>query len=253
MIFYTTGTGNTKYVAGQLSHILGEKTTLIDHNLLSQSEINIELAQGERLIFVQPVHSWGPALLSVRFIRKASFANAEAWAVMVCGDNCGNSDHILRRKLGKKGVALLGTFSVQMPNNYILMKGFGVDSIELQQQKIAAAPERIKAVAEAITNNEPQSALYERGSLAWLKSGLVYPSFAKFAHKQVKFYSTPSCNGCALCAQLCPTHNITIVGDKPTWGNSCVQCTACINRCPRRGIECKASVDQGRYFFKSSK
>lgn len=252
MIYYNTGTGNTRWVAEQLGKALGEPTMAIDHQLLSLDTIDTAHTEGQRLIFVQPVHSWGPALMTTRLIKRIVKTHADAWAVMVCGDNCGDSDKIMSRALRKKGIRLRGTYSVQMPNNYVLMKGFGTDTPELQKQKIAAAPERIKAIAEAIMEGRDGEGLYVRGTKSWLKSGIVYPLFAHLAVKQVKFYATDACTGCGTCQRVCPLRNIEMKDKRPVWGKDCTQCSACIHHCPIHAIEYgKASIGQGRYVFGS--
>ncbi|MFA7034063.1 MAG: EFR1 family ferrodoxin, partial [Bacteroidales bacterium] len=78
------------------------------------------------------------------------------------------------------------------------------------------------------------------------------PSFIKYTYK-TKFYATEACNHCGLCAKLCPMNNITIKDGVPAWSEKCVQCLACINRCPQRAIEYgNITKNKGRYFFKNN-
>jgi ferredoxin len=52
-----------------------------------------------------------------------------------------------------------------------------------------------------------------------------------------RFFETGSrCNGCGLCARLCPTESIRIESGKPVWSGGCVQCMRCVNYCPNRAI-----------------
>ncbi len=246
MIFYFSGTGNSQWVARQLSDLIGEPLQAINQSSIDSTDYTQR--SGERLIFVQPVHSWGPALLALRFIRRARIAGSEAWAVMVCGDNCGNSDRLMQKALAKRGITLRGTFSVQMPNNYILMKGFGCDSADLAQAKLSAAPDRLRQIADAIINGNARTDLYVRGTHPWPKTALVYPLFRRFAVRRVLFTAGDACTSCGLCTRVCPTQNITLVDGRPQWGKDCVQCVACIHRCPQRAIEYgDISQDQGRY------
>jgi len=45
-----------------------------------------------------------------------------------------------------------------------------------------------------------------------------------------------SCNGCQLCARVCPTHSINMVNQKPVWSSTCEQCMRCANFCPQEAI-----------------
>lgn len=248
MILFTTGTGNSQYVALSIARQLEDKCFEVKHLLDTNSSPKITLAEGERLIFVMPIHSWGPALFMMRFVASASIEASEAWAIFVCGDNCGNADSIFAKALKKKNIKQLGAMSVQMPNNYILMKGFGIDTEEVAKQKLDNSLNRITSICNAIKNKVWLSELYVRGNKAWLKSGLVYPLFRKMAVKRVLFRNTDKCIGCGKCVKVCPTHNISLIEGHPMWGKDCVQCVACIHRCPYRAIEYgDISVDMGRY------
>lgn len=247
MIIYTTGTGNSKSVARQIASHIDDATIVVAEKLID-ADVNVKIPAGERLIFVMPIHSWGPALMMMRLIDKVKFDVDKAWAVFVCGDMCGNADKVFAKALSKKGVTLEGAYSVQMPNNYILMKGFGIDTEELVNAKLAEAPARIMHIVEAILSGDKDANLYVRGGMPSVKTGLVYKLFGKYAVKKVAFRALDKCVGCGHCADVCPTKNITMQGGRPVWGNDCVQCVACIHRCPHGAIEYgTVSVGQGRY------
>ncbi len=248
MILYTSGTGNSQWVATQLGKLLTEHVA--DVASLSPA---ISVSAAERLVFVMPIHSWGPALAMTRFIERATISASEAYVVFVCGDMCGNADKVFCKLLQRKGVKMLRAFSVQMPNNYILMKGFGIDTQEVAERKLQQAPERVAVIADAIINKVSNNAthpdpLYVRGPKPLIKTGLVYPLFKSLAIKKILFAADHRCNGCGKCTRVCPTQNIHLSDGRPAWGKDCVQCTACIHRCPRHAIEYgDISVGQGRY------
>jgi len=45
------------------------------------------------------------------------------------------------------------------------------------------------------------------------------------------------CNGCGLCAKICPVHNIELVDGRPVWRHKCEQCLACLHWCPQAGMD----------------
>ena len=232
MIFYFTGTGNSRWVAEALGTAFDEPLVSIADALNEGKDENVyPLREREKVFFVFPVHSWGPV-----------------YFVCTCGDDCGYTDRIMRSTLARRGITLTGGFSIQMPNNYILMPGFDVDSKEVETEKLKKAPERVDEIVEAIRQKRNPS-LYYAGSVPLLKSYMVYPLFTHFAIGGNRFYATDACISCGICAKVCPTGTISLSGDgKPEWADSCVQCVACIHRCPVRAIEYgKISLKKGRY------
>ena len=229
MIFYFSATGNSQWVAQYLSKAFNEPTCSVTDLLHVQAPDEISYLiqnQSEMLFFVFPVHSWGPAIVMRRFIRQlqlSGWRENRVFAVCTCGDDCGYTDRIVRKDLADKGITLEAFFSVKMPNNYILMRGFGIDSESVQEEKLALAPHVMEQ--------------------------MVYPAFRCFVVGKQAFRATDTCISCGLCARICPTGTIVMEKGKPHWkGKDCVQCTACIHRCPVRAIEYGCvSTNKGRY------
>lgn len=251
MVFYFSGTGNSRWAAEVLANTLGERTVAIVEALKSEEkELAYSVDKNEKVIFVFPVHSWGPAVLMMRFIdrlRLVNYKEQPVYFVCTCGDDCGRTDRIMRKALATRGISLTLGFSVQMPNTYILLPGFDVDSEALEAEKLQKAPERIREIVRCI-NGEKKAELYVAGDFPALKS-LVYPVFTHVVIGSSKFYATDACVSCGLCAKVCPTENISLTEEgKPDWKNACVQCMACYHRCPTHAIEYgKVSVKKGHY------
>lgn len=249
MIFYFTGTGNSLWVAKQLAKKLNDKVISIA-DTHSSKNYNFDINQSEKIGFVFPIHSWGIPPIVREFISKLTINQYDGqtiYGVFTCGDECGYTDKMFRKLLATKGWQSQHIYSVRMPNSYICFPKFDIDSKELEQQKVDEAAIAITHIAEAISNNSPIS-LYHKGHLNFLKSRIIYPQFIKHALSSRPFYTTDLCTHCGLCANSCPTHNITMVDGKPKWGNCCTQCLACIHHCPQRAIEYgKLTQSKGRY------
>ena len=251
MVFYFSGTGNSLWTAKEISNTFDEPLISIADELKNDNNhFNYTLKKVEKIFFVFPVHSWGPAVLVYRFIHKLTFSHytqQPVYVVCTCGDNCGQTDKVIRKLLSEKSIDLTGAYSIQMPNNYILMKGFGIDPKEVEKEKLAKAPDLLGGVIKDIRNKENKK-LYVTGGAPFIKTRIVYPLFQKFSIKNNSFFATDECISCGLCEEICPTDTIKLIDGKPTWDNTCVQCTACIHRCPARAIEYgKITQNQGRY------
>lgn len=252
MLFYFSGTGNSLWIAQQTSEAFDENLISISDELNQEKELSYSLQNDEKIFFVFPVHSWGPAELVMRFVERLKFDNYHGqpiYMICTCGDECGYTRDIFHTALLKRNLSLSAGYSVIMPNNYILMKGFDVDTKEVEQQKLHDAPFSLQQIIKAIQENSGEN-LYRKGKSAWLKSYVIYPLFRKFAIGKNKFYAKENCTSCNLCVRICPTRTITMKDKRPVWNDTCVQCTACIHRCPVRAIEYgKISEKKGRYYL----
>jgi flavodoxin len=68
MIFYFSGTGNTRWAAEQLAAAMGERLLFIPDELNTACEYT--LTEDERIGFCFPVHGWQPPHIVREFIRK---------------------------------------------------------------------------------------------------------------------------------------------------------------------------------------
>lgn len=253
MIFYFSGTGNSKWVAEQLSSSLGDKLIAIA-DAMTDKQFSYTLSEGEKLGFVFPTYSWGPAPIMLDFVKHLNIQgytdNTYCYMVTTCGDNIGLSVNLWKKNINP--IKCNAAFSVQMPNNYILLPGFDIDSKELECEKKRAAIERVAFVSNEIKQKHHTINVIE-GGYAWLKTKVVYPLFSRFYMSDKKFVADKDkCTRCGLCVKNCPTKNISMETDTtPRWNGNCAMCLACIHRCPVRAIEYgNATQNKGRYFFK---
>ena len=253
MIIWFSGTGNSEWVAEQLASALGERMVSVAEALTAGDDIHFTLHDGERLGFVFPTYSWGPPPVVTEFVEKMQIAGtfSSCFMVTTCGDDIGLSVPIMAKALSRRGFTLLSAHSVQMPNNYINMKGFDVDSDAVRTAKLNAVPSRLHQVTPDIAE---QKAVIDvvTGRFAWVKSKIIRPWFLKNAMSDKKFVvDTDACTHCGACVKNCPMHNITLTDGTPHWNGRCAMCLSCLHRCPARAIQyAKATTTKGRYFFK---
>ena len=256
MIFYFTGTGNSLWVAETVAKSFSDKAIAIsdyfENDAMSPPEVI--LSPEESIGFVFPVYSWGIPPIMSEFIKKLhlkSYNGQTIFGIFTCGDECGYTKEMFLKLINEKGLECNHTYSIQMPNNYIVFPGFGIDSKELETSKIENAKLALPNIIKAIHDNKPINE-YTKGSASYMKSRIIYPLFCRYAMSSSPFHTTDKCTICGLCVKICPTKNITIT-EKPGWGNHCTQCLACIHRCPERAIEYgKVTKNKGRYYYKKN-
>ena len=263
MIFYFSGCGNSRHVAETIAAGLNDSLIFIPE-AAREGKYDYTLAEGERLGFVFPVYSWAPPKLVLDFIEKLKVpepAVAEGsrsvegptylYFACTCGDECGLTEKIFRKAVEQKGWSLSACFSVQMPETYIGMRGFKLDTCENAQRKITAADAKMKELIPRIKNKESFSEMIVGGA-AWLKSNLINPGFNRFATDDTKYRSTEACIHCGKCVESCPLKNVTLEEGRPKWNGHCTMCMACYHHCPVNAIQYgKATVGKSQYYFKS--
>lgn len=213
--------------------------------------------EGDSIGFVFPVYSWGVPPLIIDFIDRLDEAFWEevkerkipVWVVMTCGDEVALAPEIIIKALRKHGVEPESIWSVIMPNDYVLLPGFDVDSKEVENEKLSAAPLRLEEIAKGIKEGR-KTVDVTRGSIPWLKSRLVYPLFKRWGIAPRQWHATDACINCGICVKQCPFNNIVLnESGQPQWGLDCCSCLACYHSCPRHAVQYgKATLTKGQYY-----
>lgn len=251
MIFYFSGCGNSKYVAEALATQLNNTLVFIPE-AARENHYEFNLTADERLGFVFPVYAWAPPKLVLDFIQKLRLTAKPEYVYFACtcGDECGHTEKIFRKAIEEKGWELSACFSMKMPETYIGMPGFKLDTEENAKKKIEAAEVTMERNIPRIANRDRFSDMI-KGKAAWLKSYMINGSFNKFATDDRKYRSTEKCIGCGKCVQVCPLQNITLTEGRPKWNGHCTMCMACYHHCPTNAIQYgKGTEGKGQYYFK---
>lgn len=252
MILYFSATGNTKWIAQQLSTFLSDSRIYSITNV--ESDIFETLEEDEPLGICFPIHAWSIPDPMVRVLEqlKRSHRTPYIYMVCTCGDDCGKAHLQFARVLKKTGHKPQFMASVQMPNTYVNLPGFDVDSAEKEMEKKAKAEIRIKELATSIMQRKNVCDITE-GAFPILKSTLLKVSFKRFLLKDKYFKVTDDCIGCGLCVQNCPSANMLMEMNRPIWlhNGACTSCMSCYHHCPKRAIRFgKYTDNKGQYYFK---
>ena len=263
MIFFFSGCGNSRHVAESLAAGLND-TLIFIPEAAREGRYEYTLAEDERLGFVFPIYSWAPPKLVLDFVKKLKVPEPTVpearrrvegpfkryvYFACTCGDNCGLTEKVFRKAVEEKGWTLSACFSVQMPETYIGMPGFKLDTPENAKLKIDRADNLLMQTLPRLINKESFSVIVV-GGLAWLKTYLVNPGFNRSATDDSKYRVTEACIHCGKCVEACPLKNITLEEGRPKWNGHCTMCMGCYHHCPVNAIQYgKATAGKGQYYF----
>lgn len=244
MILWHSGTGNSRYVAESLAAALGQRAERMVPGCKAVA------ADDSIIVWVFPIYSWGlPPVVRDYIRRSEGLDGARHFMVCTCGDDVGLAHLSWRRLMRSKGWNARGAWSVQMPNNYVLLPGFDVDSKPLERQKLDACSDRIAEVARGIKCGAKVDSVV-RGAMPWIKTRVLYPLFVRFMMSPRPFRHNDGCISCGKCAGVCPAVNISMESGVPQWGRDCTMCLGCYHICPRHAVEYgNRTRAKGQYYF----
>lgn len=254
MVFYFSGTGNTRWVARQIAEAVGEELLYIP-DLIREERYEFRVVAGERIGFCFPTHGWQPPRIVREFIGRLELRGHEdafCWALTTCGDNMGECMAILNRDLARKGLRADTLYSVVMPESYVCLPFMYTDSDEKAARKITGARRQLSEIIATVRDRRKGVIALEKGATPRLYSYVIGGYFNKRMITDRKFQvDAEVCIKCGKCANICPVDNIA--GTPPQWlhNGRCTCCLACYHHCPVHAINYGSITRRrGQYYFK---
>lgn len=254
MIFYFSGTGNTRWVAEQIAKGIGEALVSIP-DMIREGRNEFELREGERIGFCFPTHGWQVPRICRNFICQLSLKNKTSttfcWGLTTCGDNTGETMTILNKELQAIGLQAETVFSVVMPESYVCLPFMKTDPEDRERWKIENAERQLYHIISIIKDCKRGIEELEKGATPRLYSYVIGAYFNARMVTDKKFMVDPDvCIQCGKCAKICPVDNIK--GTPPKWihNGRCTCCLACYHYCPTHAINYgKITRKRGQYYF----
>ena len=256
MIFYFSGTGNTKWAASKLAAATREDLiSIAPYMRADDSSHNLAepfiLKENERLGFVFPVHGWRVPKLVREFIckmkilrepiqREPSDATAEnkakaedslknrpfAYCVCTAGDSIGltieNLNEVISQNPSLQALGITevsSSYSLIMPESYIGLPFMDVDPKEREIRKKENAAQELAVVCEEIFDRKEGISRLVKGPIPWFFTKVVGGFFENVLITDKRFHvEKDRCVKCGICANVCPVGDIKGGhGEYPVW------------------------------------
>ena len=272
MIFYFSGTGNSKWAAKTLALETGD--TLVSIPEVINSDCSFTLAKDEHVGFIFPIHGWRVPNIVKEFLTKltiktlgedTSHVKHYCFCLVTAGDSIGKAMERFQQQL--KSVTVNGALSLKavcsliMPESYVGLPGMDVDTKEKELKKKELASKQLKEFSN-ILKQRPHKDSNQiwgwnqliRGPIPSFFSGPVGGFFERFLITDKPFHvDSRRCVKCGICANVCPVSDIKGgLGFEPEWlhNGKCLTCFSCYHHCPHHAIEFgKRTQKKGQYFY----
>jgi len=243
IIFYFTGTGNSRQVAQDISAHL-EDCLAVN---IAEFELSAPV-EAESIGFVFPVYWGGLPKIAHGFLDKLQITGSPyIYFAACCGGETGAVFKQVKKYIQKTGRRLSAGFSVPMPDNYVVQ--YEPFSWDLQEDLFLKEREKAAQIAGAVAAGAPQRFENLGSAMFRLTADGLNRSFIQYvSSKDMDFNVSDACTSCGKCESYCSVGNIIMQGGRPAWQHQCEFCMGCINVCPERAINYKdATNDRGRY------
>lgn len=272
MIFYFSGTGNSKWAAKTLALETGD--TLVSIPEVLNSDCTFTLEKDEHIGFIFPIHGWRVPSIVKDFLSKlsikikgedSSIHKHTSFCLVTAGDSIGKAIERFQKMLNSVAVGnsmeLKAVYSLIMPESYVGLPGMDVDTKEKEIEKKEFASKQLKEFSKMLkqlpyTDNQQVWGWEQlkRGPIPSFFSGPVGAFFERILVTDKPFHViSRRCVKCGICANVCPVEDIKGgLGYEPEWQHNgkCLTCFSCYHHCPHHAIEFgKRTRKKGQYFY----
>lgn len=260
LLIYFSGTGNTDYVARYLAHKIESEPVGIE--LRSIEWQPAEAVTGFDLLVVGfPVYAAdSPEFVQTYLRRLPPGEGRGAFVFCTKGAYAGSAVQRNLRRLHGKGYVPLGGGSVLMPgtdglsmvgkDSWMARKAMEKDYDHLEDADRLA--EELSATLRALLAGRPVEKLgrpLPRRTVGGLSDGVWAAAYrASEGYCRARLHADQRCEGCSLCARVCPVDNVELQDSRPHFADRCILCLRCLHACPQEAIQiARFTVDKFRW------
>lgn len=234
LICYFSGTGNTQKVVNKYAETLTHEGVDTELYKIEDNDFKYDVTDYEMIGIAYPVHGFNAPSIILDFAKSLKECQGKrVFIVNTSGEplKLNNVSSIkLIKILKKKGYNVTNEYHYVMPYNIIFRH---TDNMAYKMWKTAQEVIPIDCKELLSGKYSLLDDVFMGSFIAWLFR--IEHWGGRFNGKRYKV--SKNCIHCGKCANICPTHNITIKDGEFHFGNKCLMCMRCSFLCPKSAIK----------------
>ena len=237
ILYYFSGTGNTKVVVDLLSDYLnaGHECKLYNIDDINKSQLTMPEQQDEMIGLAYPIYGGDTPHNVYDFVKMMPEGkNNDMFILNTAADFIHINDNASKRIikiLKTKSYRVFYERTIAMGSNFFLAY-----PENLTKQLYETAKIKVKHIKHDILNKNER--IRSSGFLLKAFSLLAYKGEAIAAkHFGKKLRANENCVLCGKCVRRCPRENISIENDMLVFSDKCIWCMRCLYECPQQAIK----------------
>ena len=233
VMFYFSGTGNSKYAAELFCREMGA----LCHSIEEDIDFSALITSSKTIGFCYPIYGSRVPRIMRGFVTKHMASMRGKNVIIFCTQMIfsGDGARALTDLFPRGHINVIYAEHFFMPNNVPNITSLFNPSKKFVNRSILKTQRKMTAVCRDINTGIIKKRGFSTVSrLLGLIQGSMWPRLEKRAARSIRI--NDNCNVCEKCTTACPMKNLKKSNGKIIHNNNCTVCYRCVNICPKKAI-----------------